>query len=179
VHVPGLPFSLDPLIAEAKRRARRRRWLSLFVLVMAAAAVTVVLELRSGSGSGFAAVGSRPVVHVVIESPPGVATVNLRTRRSTGGANREEMWLNRQNGRERITDTENGRLVTDQVWTSHVAPTTEAAAVEHVYVSLVDNFRGALKSGEARLVGRGTLPRATRSARPITPRAARSFALRG
>jgi hypothetical protein len=155
-HVPRLSFSLDPLIAEAKRRTRRRRWLSLLVVVAVAAAVTAALELRSGPGSGLAAVGSRPVVHIVIESPPSVATANLRTGHHTGGASREEMWLNRQTGRERITEIENGHLVADQVWTNHGAPTTEAAAVDHVYVSLVDNFRAALKSGEARLVGHGT-----------------------
>jgi hypothetical protein len=37
LHVPRLPLSLDPLIAEAKRRARQRRWLILFVLVVATA----------------------------------------------------------------------------------------------------------------------------------------------
>lgn len=36
-HSPRLPFSLAPLIAEAKRRMRRRRWLGAGLLVLAAA----------------------------------------------------------------------------------------------------------------------------------------------
>ena len=48
--VPRLPFSLDPLIAEAKRRARRRRLL-LALGLAAGAAVAVTLALRSGAGS--------------------------------------------------------------------------------------------------------------------------------
>jgi hypothetical protein len=32
-HIPRLPFSLDPLMAEAKRRARQRRFLSTLVVL--------------------------------------------------------------------------------------------------------------------------------------------------
>jgi len=44
LRVPRLPFSLDPLIAEAKRRANRRRLLlaSLLVVLAGAAAVAVL-----------------------------------------------------------------------------------------------------------------------------------------
>jgi hypothetical protein len=145
-HVPRLPFSLDPLIAEAKRRTRRRRWLMLVVLVAAAAATTAALELRSGSGSGLAAV-SKPVVHIVLEEPRSVVTVNLRTGHRTGGTSREEMWLDRQHGRERIGD---------RLQTTDDKPDSEAAAVSHVYLSLATNFRAALRSGEATVVGGGT-----------------------
>jgi hypothetical protein len=48
LHIPRLPFSVDPLMAEAKRRARRRRLLLLGVFAGAVAAVTVALQ--SGSG---------------------------------------------------------------------------------------------------------------------------------
>jgi hypothetical protein len=79
----------------------------LVVLVAAAAATTAALELRSGSGSGLAAV-SKPVVHIVLEEPRSVVTVNLRTGHRTGGTSREEMWLDRQHGRERLVFTEQG-----------------------------------------------------------------------
>ena len=49
LRVPRLPFSLDPLIAEAKRRARRRRLL-LALGVAAGGAVAVTFALQSGSG---------------------------------------------------------------------------------------------------------------------------------
>jgi hypothetical protein len=48
-----LPFSLDPLIAEAKRRARRRRLL-LALGVAAGSAVAVTFALQSGAGRGGA-----------------------------------------------------------------------------------------------------------------------------
>jgi hypothetical protein len=51
LRVPRLPFSLDPLIAEAKRRARRRR-LVLALIVAAGVAVAVGFALRSGRGPG-------------------------------------------------------------------------------------------------------------------------------
>jgi hypothetical protein len=53
---PGAPFAIDPLIAEAKRRARRRRYLLGVVLVVAATAA-LVFGLRSWQPSrGGAAV---------------------------------------------------------------------------------------------------------------------------
>ena len=53
LHIPRLPFTLDPQMAEAKRRARRRRLI--LVLALAAGAVAAVtFNLQSGGGSGGA-----------------------------------------------------------------------------------------------------------------------------
>jgi hypothetical protein len=68
--VPHLPFSLDPLIAEAKRRARRRSLLlALGVVAIGAVAVTVALRPGSGpqsrteaGGAGSAAENDGPVL---------------------------------------------------------------------------------------------------------------------
>jgi len=49
VQVPRLPFSLDPLIAEAKRRMRRRRYL---ILALALVAVAVGVAVAFGSSPG-------------------------------------------------------------------------------------------------------------------------------
>ena len=53
VVVPALPLGLDPLIAEAKERARRRRLLALALslLIVAAAATSVVLTRPSSRAS--------------------------------------------------------------------------------------------------------------------------------
>lgn len=51
LRVPRLPFSLDPLIAEAQRRARRRRLL-LALGVAAGSVVAVTFALQSGAGPG-------------------------------------------------------------------------------------------------------------------------------
>jgi hypothetical protein len=56
LRVPRMPFSLDPLIAEATRRARRRRLL-LALGVAAGAAVAVTFALRSGAGPAGGAPG--------------------------------------------------------------------------------------------------------------------------
>jgi hypothetical protein len=50
--VSRLSFSLDPLIAEAKRRARRRRALTAVGVVALAALVTLVAVVRPGGGTG-------------------------------------------------------------------------------------------------------------------------------
>ena len=57
LQVPRLPFSLDPPIAEAKRRARQRQYLlGLGGLLLFALAGGLTLALRSSGGgsSGFA-----------------------------------------------------------------------------------------------------------------------------
>jgi hypothetical protein len=60
VCVRRVPFSLDPLIVEAKRRARQRRLLlAVFALVMAGGALGAALAVRSSSGGAGATVASR------------------------------------------------------------------------------------------------------------------------
>jgi hypothetical protein len=52
VHIPRLPFELDPLIAEAKRRAwRRRTLLSVIAVVAVASAAGGWFVLRSSGGA--------------------------------------------------------------------------------------------------------------------------------
>lgn len=60
VGVPRLPLSLDPLIAEAKRRARHRRLLVVLGGVLLAALVAglaLTLGLPSGPGGGRSSAG--------------------------------------------------------------------------------------------------------------------------
>jgi hypothetical protein len=58
LRVPHWPFSLDPLMAEAKRRARRRRLL-LAVGIAAGACVAAIFALQLGAGPGGAPTGAR------------------------------------------------------------------------------------------------------------------------
>lgn len=51
-HVPALPLEADPLIAEAKQRARRRRLIALAALLALGVAIGGVLAFGSGRGSG-------------------------------------------------------------------------------------------------------------------------------
>jgi hypothetical protein len=58
VRVPRLPFSIDPLMAEAKRRMRRRRlFVAVLLVVLVGAAIGASVELRSRS----AFVATRPL----------------------------------------------------------------------------------------------------------------------
>ena len=61
VRVPRLPLALDPLIAEAKRRARHRRLLVGVLLAAVAAGLALTLGLPGGSsgGRGSAAIPAR------------------------------------------------------------------------------------------------------------------------
>lgn len=50
IHVPGLPFSLDPLMAEAKRRMKRRRLLvGVLIVVLAGGGAGATFGLRGPS----------------------------------------------------------------------------------------------------------------------------------
>ena len=60
VYLRRVPVSLDPLIVEAKRRARQRRLLlAVFALVMVGGALVAALAMRSSSGGAGATVASR------------------------------------------------------------------------------------------------------------------------
>jgi hypothetical protein len=153
---PGRPFSLEPLIAEAKRRARRRRWLLLIALVLVAAAVAA-FELRSASGSGLPSSGGKPVIHIVMEEPPSTLYFDLKTGREADKTLREQLWFDRrQNGQHRAVSSQGGEPVTDEVWRAHYAPTTQAAAVDRFYASLTGDLRAAVRSGRVELVARGS-----------------------
>ena len=68
-HGAALPLELDPLIAEAKQRARRRRLLVAAALLVAGAAVGGVLALGSGGASGEVAwLPTRP--QLIPANPP-------------------------------------------------------------------------------------------------------------
>lgn len=76
-HVPRLPFALDPLVAEARRRARRRR--AFVCLALAAAATGLTLGLRPGHSSHGGASGSS-TAHVPSDRliVPGISIAGIR-----------------------------------------------------------------------------------------------------
>ena len=75
VHVPRWPFALDPLIREAKRRARQRRFLLAGALLLAALATGLVLGLRS-TGAGLTAWVPRGVTEIDIRAPGRISLTN-------------------------------------------------------------------------------------------------------
>lgn len=81
--IPRLPFALDPLIAEAKRRMRRRRFfVALALVAVAAVATTLVVELRTArTASGISDRGG-DVMHGRFLRAPG-NTVACEVDRAT------------------------------------------------------------------------------------------------
>ena len=84
VSAVALPVELDPLIAEAKERARRRRLLALgAVVVVAAAAVGATIGLRS-TGNALGVCATAPsswkerTVNLPGPAPPTVVLTNFR-----------------------------------------------------------------------------------------------------
>jgi hypothetical protein len=78
VRVPRLPFSVDPLIAEAKRRARRRRVLALLGLVLLAAllvGLTLALRPPGGPNGGNGGAGSNNASFSAATRPPVTAVM--------------------------------------------------------------------------------------------------------
>jgi hypothetical protein len=82
-HARALPLELDPLIAEAKQRARRRRWLAVTAAGVVAAAAVATFALRSGGGTiGFCATPpagwQERSVNLGGGTPPTIVLTNFR-----------------------------------------------------------------------------------------------------
>lgn len=79
-HIPGLSLSLDPLMAEAKRRARQRRVLvalGVTALVGLAAGLTLALRSPGGGSNGGLATAKYPQGGVSFRYPSGLTSVAL------------------------------------------------------------------------------------------------------
>ena len=70
LHLPRLPITLDPLIAEAKRRARQRRLLASLALVVVAGAAIASFGLRSPGSAGTPGSGLAARSSADFGSPP-------------------------------------------------------------------------------------------------------------
>jgi len=78
-HVPRLPFSLDPLMAEAKRRATQRRVIfSAAVLVAVALGLALFFALNGGSGGGSGQSSGAAKVHSVGQQGGAGASMTIR-----------------------------------------------------------------------------------------------------
>jgi hypothetical protein len=74
LHAPRLPFSLDPLIAEAKRRARTRRFLLVALAIAAGGVAAATLALRGSERELIGASGACRITQLnVVPGKEGVA----------------------------------------------------------------------------------------------------------
>jgi hypothetical protein len=80
LQLPSLPFSLDPLMAEAKRRARQRRLLVAVGVVLTvglAVGLTFALRPHGGGTSGRPATARYPQDGISFRYPSGMTNVKL------------------------------------------------------------------------------------------------------
>jgi len=80
VHVPRLPISVDPLIAEAKRRMRKRRVLAAVLIIALAVGAPLALRTPGATPAGRNSAGdtSRLALRVHGQGVLSVGTVRLR-----------------------------------------------------------------------------------------------------
>jgi hypothetical protein len=140
-------------------RARPRRWpRAAAALVTIAAVVALALAWPFGAESptlferALAAVGDGPVVRVVLQTEWGGTLVDLGTGERTALRGERELWFDPGRGVREVLRF--GGTVEHDV----VRPVGELAAHERkTLLGLVEGYRRALRSGEARVVGEGTV----------------------
>lgn len=104
------------------RSSGRRRWLAWAAVALAAAAVAALVVPWGGSRSGLteralAAIGTDPVLHVVIELPPNARLVEVATGKSTMITTTNEIWYDRDKGLVHTLFRSGGVVVGDTLQT--------------------------------------------------------------
>jgi len=154
---------------------RRRRRLALRGALLAAAlCIGLVLALVapwSNSGNGtladraLAAIGTLPVLHVVVELAPQSQLIDLKTGAATPLSEQREIWFDGDRGLEHTIYRYAGVLVWDRLETpqgeiSTAGPRTfprQKPTIEPALQGFVDGYREALASGAAKQTGEGKL----------------------
>jgi len=82
----SLPFSLDPLMAEAKRRMRQRRFLIVVVAILVAGGATgSVFALRSRSSEPTTLTFRSPTIVTLTKAQSGASVICKNARMTTKG----------------------------------------------------------------------------------------------
>jgi hypothetical protein len=157
--VPELPGEGDweQVLADAQRSQRRR--LSLALPPAAAAAAIAILALAWPLGSNqptavldraLAAIGEGPVLHVVYRGEWGPTRVDLSTGEVTPVVAESELWYDPKRGVKQVW------RLGGEVQSEHFAPQRELSVrQEEQYLALAKNYRAALDSRRARVIGPG------------------------
>ena len=145
--------------ARQPRRVHPWLWRGLLAATVVAATVTVVLvaPFRSSHQGGIfaralAAVGDGPVTHIVFRDAAAGTVVDLHTGARHELHTEREVWYDPARGRHEITRF--AARVTDDV----MQPTAKIPDYERrVYDGLGDGYRQALRTGTAKLAGKGVV----------------------
>jgi hypothetical protein len=141
---------------------RRRRRIALRVALVAAVAAAItaaVLAAPQGRpgivGKALAALGGRPIMHVVSESPSGATFVDLKTGHRTVQVLREESWANRSGDRLHVVVSLKGKVLGDLLLPQDLKGRLTTAAPNPAFAALWTGYRAALENGTATLAGSG------------------------
>jgi hypothetical protein len=150
----------ERVLADAEREPTRYvRALGLGVPVIAAAIVALVAlawpfesEPPTVLDRALAAIGDGPVIHIVTRSDWGGSLVDLSTGEVTPRFTQSEVWSDPDRGVHRVT------RFGDRVTSDFLMPPGAVSAREvEQYKALLDRYRADLRSGKARVVGRGSV----------------------
>lgn len=139
---------------------RPRTWrLSLILPLTTAAAVIAIIALAWPFGSerpagvldrALAAIGDGSALHVVYRGDWGPMSVDLATGEVTPLIAESEVWYDPKRGVHQVWRLDG------KVQSEHLTPPRQLAArQEESLVALADNYRSALRSGKARVIGPG------------------------
>ncbi len=161
-------LALADAVAETQRLPRRRHWVvpgSLAAVGLAAAAVALAILLWPGGGGShpildraLAAIGDKPVLHIVAEAPTGSVLVDLASGRQVVETYTIESWIDRDGQHLHMLVRSGGKLAGDVL----LPDDAENGGVGRVdggpaYDALWTGYRRALDSGAAKIVGDGTI----------------------
>lgn len=147
----------DRVLVDAERPQHRR--LGLVIPLPAAAAILAVLVLAWPLGNeqsggvldrALAVIGEGPVVHVVYRGESGSALVDLSSGEVTPLVADSELWYDPERGVHRRS-----RLGSVIQWDVVVPRSMVSERQERDLLALADNYRSALESGQAQVLGPG------------------------
>ena len=146
----------------APRAASRRRRIAFRVALVAAVAAAIaaaVLAAPQGKpgivGKALAALGGRPIMHVVSESPSGATFVDLKTGHRTVQILREESWSNRSGDRFHVVVSLKGKVIGDLLLPQDLEGRRTTPSPNPAFAALWTGYRAALENGTATLAGSG------------------------
>jgi hypothetical protein len=164
---PDLLAIADAIVAtqptsERRRQPRAWRMLAAAAVIAVAAAVAVVAPWHGHGdelvGRALAAVGQGPVLHAVIESDvPNETIVNLSSGGERPARQQLTYWYDADRHLLRVVSTVNGGAVFDALVRPNATGGATQPQLDPALTAFVSRYRDALKSGEAREVGRGTV----------------------
>ncbi len=160
----------DGIVVQRRRRRRAlTRALIAVALCLAAGVALVAPWSNSGSGSladrALAAIGTQPVLHVVVDLAPRGQLIDLKTGAATPLREQREIWYDGDRRLEHNVYRTAGVVVWDQLETpkgevstagSHLSSRANPPYIEPALQGFVDGYREALASGVAKQTGKGS-----------------------